>query len=107
VEIVHEAFRVGRQVIIAYSNFGHYRVRLQVLFQGRTPITRSLPTPWHQTRNLHFLSVADFESFCRDTHLHESKRAFFSGTSAIRFLPNLRAETAVSLLNSSGVPENK
>ena len=107
VEIVHEAFRVGRQVIIAYSNFGHYRVRLQVLFQGRTPITRSLPTPWHQTRNLHFLSVADFESFCRDTDLHESKRAFFSGTSAIRFLPNLRAETAVSLLNPSGVPENK
>ena len=97
-EIVHEAFRVGRQVIVSYSNFAHYRVRLQVLFRGRTPVTPSLPTPWHRTRNLHFLSVADFESFCHESGMTEARRAFFNRRGPVRLLPNLRAETAVSLL---------
>ena len=44
-DILREAFRVGREVIIAYTNFAHIRVRLQILFEGRTPITRSLPAP--------------------------------------------------------------
>ncbi|HUC86344.1 MAG TPA: methionine biosynthesis protein MetW [Candidatus Acidoferrales bacterium] len=97
-EILREAFRVGRQIIISYSNFAHYRVRLQVLFSGRTPVTRSLPAPWYRTRNLHFLSVADFETFCLETGINQSRRAFFSGRGLVHFLPNLRAETAVSLL---------
>jgi methionine biosynthesis protein MetW len=97
-EIVLEAFRVGRQVIVSYSNFAHYRVRLQVLFRGRTPVTPSLPTPWHRTRNLHFLSVADFESFCHESGMTEAQRAFFNRRGPVRLLPNLRAETAVSLL---------
>jgi len=101
-EVIHEAFRVGRQVIIAYANFAHYRVRLQVLFQGRTPITQSLPAPWYRTRNLHFLSVADFQSFCSDIGICETRRAFFNAQGAVSLLPNLRAEAAVSLLDSAG-----
>jgi methionine biosynthesis protein MetW len=97
-EILREAFRVGRQIIVSYSNFAHYHVRLQVLIQGRTPVTPSLPTPWHRTRNLHFLSVADFASFCNESGITETRRAFLSGGRRISFLPNLRAETTVSLL---------
>jgi len=100
-EIIREAFRVGQQVIISYDNFAHYHVRLQVLFQGRTPITPALPTPWYRTQNLHFLSVADFQSFCRDTGIRETRRAFFNSHGMVHFRPNLRAETAVSLLETS------
>jgi len=103
-EIIHEAFRVGRQVVIAYDNFAHYRVRLQVLFQGRTPMTPSLPTPWYRTRNLHFLSVADFQCFCSESGIRENRRAFFNERGAIHWLPNLRAEAAVSLLQAAGKP---
>jgi len=99
-EIIRETFRVGRQVIVSYSNFAHFRVRLQVLFHGRTPVTRSLPAVWYRTQNLHFLSVADFAAFRRDLGLCEIRRAFFSGSHPVRLLPNLRAETAVSLLDS-------
>jgi methionine biosynthesis protein MetW len=97
-DILREAFRVGREVIVAYSNFAHIRVRLQILLQGRTPITRSLPAPWYRTQNLHFLSVLDFEQFCRDLGIRETRRACFNTRGAVRFLPNLRAEEAVSLL---------
>ena len=100
VEIFHEAFRVGRKLIVAYTNFCHIRVRLQVLFSGHTPVTNSLPTAWYETRNLHFLSILDFQDFCRDSHYRELNQAFFNANGAVHFLPNLRAEEAVSLLLS-------
>jgi methionine biosynthesis protein MetW len=99
-EIFREAFRVGRNLIVAYTNFCHIRVRLQILLSGRTPVTKSLPTPWYETRNLHFLSILDFQDFCRASHYKELDQAFFNANGAVRFLPNLRAEEAVSLLQS-------
>ena len=102
-EIIREAFRVGRHVIIGFANFAHLRVRLQILFQGQTPVTRSLPQPWHRTRNLHFLSILDFQTFIRDLGIREAGRAFFNSRGAVRFLPNLRAEEAASLLQADSI----
>jgi len=101
VEIVREAFRVGRQVVIAYSNFAHYRVRLQILFRGRTPVTKSLPQLWYRTANLHFLSVLDFREFCRQMEVSAIGHAFFNSRGAVRLWPNLFAEEVVSLLESA------
>jgi len=98
--IIREAFRVGRQVVVAHANFSHWRVRLQVLSSGRTPMTRSLPTPWYRTRNLHFLSVLDFQDFCQDAGYQEHASAYFNSRGPVHFLPNLRAEEAVCLLQS-------
>ena len=104
-EILREAFRVGREVVVAFTNFAHLRVRLQVLFQGRTPLTRSLPQPWYRTSNLHFLSILDFQQFSRDLGVREAARAFFNARGAVRFLPNLRAEEAVSRLQADAISQ--
>ena len=98
--IIREAFRVGRRVIIAYSNFAHHRVRWQVLFRGRTPITKSLPQPWYRTTNLHFLSVLDFQEFCRQLEVTGIRQAYFNARGQIKCWPNLRAEEVVTLLES-------
>jgi methionine biosynthesis protein MetW len=99
-DILHEAFRVGHHVVIAHTNFAHYSVRLQVLSRGRTPMTRFLPTHWYHTQNLHFFSILDFQDFCRETGIREVNRAYFNARGAVRFLPNLRAAEAVSLLQA-------
>ena len=99
-EIVREAFRVGRRVIIAYSNFAHYRVRLQILFGGRTPVTKSLPELWYRTTNLHFLSIMDFREFCRQMGVSATRQACFSSRGEVGFLPNLFAEEVVTLLET-------
>ena len=104
-EILREAFRVGREVVVAYTNFAHVRARLQVLFQGRTPLTRSLPQPWYRTLNLHFLSILDFHQFTRDLGVRETAAAFFNVRGAVRFLPNLRAEEAVSRLQAGAISQ--
>ena len=101
VEIVREAFRVGRRVIIAYSNFAHCRVRLQILFRGRTPVTKSLPQPWYRTTNLHFLSTLDFREFCRQMGLSAIRQACFNSRGRVVILPNLFAEEVVTLLETA------
>jgi methionine biosynthesis protein MetW len=100
-EIVREAFRVGRRVIIAYSNFAHYRVRLQILFRGRTPVTQSLPQLWYRTANLHFLSILDFQDFCRQMGVLAIERACFDARGQVVLWPNLFAEEVVTLLESA------
>jgi methionine biosynthesis protein MetW len=99
-DIVRESFRVGRRVIIAYTNFAHYRVRLQILLRGRTPVTNSLPQPWYRTANLHFLSVLDFRDFCRGVRVSEVRSAYFTARGKVAVLPNFFAEEGVALLES-------
>jgi hypothetical protein len=73
-------------------------VRLQILLQGRTPVTKSLPQRWYQTANLHFLSILDFREFCRQMNFLTVRDAYFSSRGPAKFLPNLFAEEAVALL---------
>jgi methionine biosynthesis protein MetW len=97
-QIVREAFRVGRRVIIAYTNFAHYRVRLQILFRGRAPVTKSLPQAWFRTTNLHFLSTLDFREFSRQMGVAPVRSAAFNSSGPVRLFPNLFAEEVVTLL---------
>ena len=55
-----EMLRVARRALVVVPNFGHWRVRLEVLRRGRTPITQALPYEWYETPNLHFMSMRDF-----------------------------------------------
>ena len=102
-DILQEAFRVGHHVVVAHTNFAHYSVRLQVLLQGRTPMTQFLPTHWYHTQNLHFFSILDFQDFCREAGIREVNRAGFNARGPVRILPNLRAEEAVSLLQADAI----
>ena len=48
--IVREMLRVGRQGIVTFPNFGHWRHRLQVI-RGRMPVSDELPYQWYDTPN--------------------------------------------------------
>jgi methionine biosynthesis protein MetW len=93
-----EALRVGREVIVAFPNFAWWPSRLQICLRGRTPVTPSLPYAWYDTPNLHFLSIADFELFCRVRSVTVTFRVFLSGESTVLVLPNLCADTGIFVL---------
>lgn len=97
-QLVREALRVGRRLIVSYSNFAHIRVRLQMLLHGRSPMTEALPSPWYRTPNIHFFSILDFKGFCDDVKIRQAASAYFNANGAVRWLPNLRAEVALCLL---------
>ena len=97
-QVMNEAFRVGGRVIISYSNFAHWRIRLQVLIRGRTPVTGALPQAWYHTRNTHFFSVLDFQEFCQARNLQQLQSAYFHRSGSVQWAANLRAELALVML---------
>lgn len=97
--VLTDALRVGKKVIISFSNFAHYVSRLQIFLRGRTPITASLPYQWFETPNLHFLSISDFIDYCRLKKIKMERSIYISGGKRIKLLPNLFAETGIFLVN--------
>jgi methionine biosynthesis protein MetW len=97
-QVLREMLRVGRRAIVAFPNFGHWRVRLSMLTTGRAPKTRLFPYDWHDSPNIHFLTVDDFEQLARQEGLSLERRFFLAGPRTVDSLPNLRAEVAVYLV---------
>src|SRR5690242_6576045 len=53
-KVLHEMLRVGRRVIVAFPNFGHWTVRLSMLVSGGAPKTKLFPYNWYDSPNIHF-----------------------------------------------------
>ncbi len=96
--VVKEALRVGRKVIIGFPNFAHYTARFQIFFKGKTPITPSLPYEWHDTPNLHFLSISDFVEYSHRRNIKIEKSLFIGRKRIIRIFPNLFALKGIFLI---------
>ncbi len=97
-KVLREILRVGAHAIVAFPNFGHWRVRLSHLFTGRAPKTKLFPHDWFDSPNIHFLTVLDFELLCAREGWVMERRIFLAGTREIKLLPNLFAEIAVFLI---------
>ena len=95
-----EMLRVARRALVVVPNFGHWRVRLEVLRRGRTPITQALPYEWYETPNLHFMSMRDFRDLMDGIGLRIVKESpIIKGHAVDRLLgSNLRADSAFYLL---------
>ena len=98
--VLAEMLRVGRNVIVAFPNFGHWTTRLSQLLSGRAPRTRLFPYHWYESPNLHFLTVHDFTVLCRNEGWAVQRQIFVRGKKTMRFMPNLFAEVAVFSIKS-------
>ena len=97
--VLTEALRVSEKVIIGFPNFAHYRARVQIFFNGRTPVTSSLPYEWHDTPNLHFLSILDFVQYCKNRNITIEKSSFAGKNRSVKIFPNLFALTGAFLIS--------
>jgi methionine biosynthesis protein MetW len=102
-EVLIESRRVGKKVIIGIPNFTYIGARCQIFFKGRVPVTPSLPFEWHNTPNLHFLSLLDFIEYCRKQKIVVEETRFMNAKGSVHFLPNLFALTGIFLLSGSEV----
>lgn len=97
--ILDEMLRVGRDCIVTFPNFGNLQARLALLFRGKMPVTKRLPYQWYNTPNIHFCTVADFESLCHEKGYKILNREMISQSPMNKpfkdICPNLFAETAV------------
>jgi methionine biosynthesis protein MetW len=63
--VLEQMLRIGRHAVVSFPNFGHWRLRLQLLLRGRMPSTENLPYSWYDTPNIHFCTIKDFRELCR------------------------------------------
>ena len=68
-KILIELLRVGSKAIVSFPNFGHWKIRLQLLLWGKMPITEGLPYSWYDTPNIHFFTLKDFENLCKEMNI--------------------------------------
>jgi methionine biosynthesis protein MetW len=62
--VLEHMLRIGRHGIVSFPNFGHWRIRLQMLFRGQMPRTDNLPYDWWESPNIHFCTIKDFRRLC-------------------------------------------
>ena len=68
--LIREMLRVGRQCVVSFPNFSHWRVRLMLLLTGHAPVTPQLPYQWHDTPNIRVITLADFRRYARQVGFH-------------------------------------
>ncbi len=97
--VLDEMLRIGKQCIITFPNFGHWRARLYLATQGKMPVSKFMPYTWYDTPNIHFCTVKDFEFLCWQKNIDIVHRAVVNQEnkrSAIaRRWPNLFCATAI------------
>lgn len=64
--ILREMLRVGEKCIVSFPNFGFWKIRFQLLLNGKMPRTKSLPYDWYNTPNIHLSTINDFKLFCHN-----------------------------------------
>lgn len=97
--VIEEMLRVGKECIVTFPNFGHWRCRTHLNLQGRMPVSEFMPYHWYDTPNIHFCTVDDFEVLCREHGIHVLNRRMVGSNNTESWLartwPNLFAMTAV------------
>lgn len=97
--VLDEMLRIGRQCVVTFPNFGHWRCRLYLGTHGRMPVSKSMPFSWYDTPNIHFCTVQDFEQLCHDKGIKILEREMVGNTERKPLLasswPNLFATTAI------------
>ena len=69
-KVISDLLRIGKTSIVTIPNFGFWKVRLNLLFKGTMPVTKTLPNEWYNTPNLHMCSIKDFVNFCNKRNIN-------------------------------------
>ncbi|WP_348767141.1 methionine biosynthesis protein MetW [uncultured Salinisphaera sp.] len=98
-ELVDEMLRIGRDSIVTFPNFGHWKPRVSLGLRGLMPVSGSLPNRWYDTPNIHLCTVRDFETLCRQKQVDIVRRHVVNhahrSNIGMRTFPNLLGEIAL------------
>jgi methionine biosynthesis protein MetW len=103
--VLEHMLRIGSRAIVSFPNFGHWKIRLEILVRGRMPITENLPESWYETPNIHFCTIRDFVELTRKLDVRMDRAVAFNSSgrpmrlNAPWWFWNMFGEQAVFLLS--------
>lgn len=104
-DVLQQLLRIGERVIVSFPNFGHWRIRSQIMFRGRMPVTQNLSYAWYDTPNIHFCTIKDFAVMCEEldakveTSVALNAQGQRLGLKIPNFMQNLLGQQAIFLLS--------
>ncbi len=104
-DVLEQLLRIGKHVIVSFPNFGHWRVRSQIMFAGRMPVTENLSFSWYDTPNIHFCTIKDFRAMCDELDAKVERSVALNaqgqrlGVNIPDFMQNLLGQQAIFLLS--------
>ena len=102
--VLNELLRIGKKAIVSIPNFGHWKVRMNLLIKGTMPVTKTLPNEWYNTPNIHMCTIKDFFKFSKTINfkIFKSLALMNKNVSAINnsnlYLKNLFCELGIFLI---------
>ncbi len=102
-ELLRQLVRIARHAIVSFTNFGHWRIRLSLLMNGRMPAIGQGEN-WYDTPNIHLCTMRDFAELCDDLDLRVERAVSLSDDGVSREIrriglaANLRGEQGLFLL---------
>ena len=101
-DVLLELLRIGGKAIVSFPNFGHWRIRLQLLLTGKMPITKGLPYAWYETPNIHFFTIKDFQNLCKELNIIIEKSIALTSKGR-QFEISFRESSGANLLTSEAI----
>lgn len=78
-EVLEQALRIGKKVVVAIPNFGHVHNRFYLLLKGRMPVTSKLSFQWYETPNIHFCTIKDMAALAKEIGCTIEKKQYLTG----------------------------
>ena len=96
--LIDEMLRIGNEIIVSFPNMGHWSSRLNLLLDGKMPVTKNLPYTWYETPNIHLCTISDFINFCEENNYQILERSITNDKQKsnffIKIMPNLFGQIA-------------
>jgi homoserine O-acetyltransferase/O-succinyltransferase len=99
--VLDDMLRIGRRGIVSFPNVAYRGFCERLAATGRVPrLHGASGYSWHNTPNVRFLSIADFEDFCRDRELQIDRRVALDTQSGAKIdvEPNFNADVGIFVL---------
>lgn len=97
--LLRDMVRVGREAIITFPNFAHWKTRSYLALRGKMPVSDALPYMWYDTPNIHLCTFKDFEALCKDNQIRIINRLAVNDNQEaslmMKYIPNLFGEIAI------------
>lgn len=102
--VLENLVRIGRHAVVSFVNYGHWRIRLSLLFSGRVPVAAGPDHDWYDSPDIHQCTVLDFVELCDTLGLTVERALSVSHYDRVRrirtagMMANLRGQQAIFLL---------
>lgn len=103
--VIQEMCRISTFQIISFPNFAYFPNRLEMLLKGRMPQIMLFGYTWYSTGEIHQLSIADFEDYCKYNKIKITERIYKTPGNTLlpkrlnKIFPNFAALMGIYLLS--------